>query len=316
MSNELSNGDRANHAAQHQSTSDFGCGQGHESTCFLKDYGQYAPLYEVVGSDLRCVCISDWQADRPDAKFLSGLDEGGSLGMETETRKCESSLPTRREQVEAQPVQSDGQTDASAIKNEMIEDYRRRLFRIYLKHAPEHIGRIPDLLQEHGSTKASLDALVSRALWEHLAKGSGECPSWVLMEPALDVSSDSAGGSKGIDAEVGRAEADKERVVCEMGKEVNLTFERISVSREPQYSDKYLEWISSQKWKSYDTYDSKGRQVRVKIHPTHMGQGHSGMPTAGRQLIFENDPDNGQYVKTWPPSLNGRRWTRAGWNGS
>ena len=29
-------------------------------TCFLKDYGQFAPLYEVVGSDLRCVCISDW----------------------------------------------------------------------------------------------------------------------------------------------------------------------------------------------------------------------------------------------------------------
>ena len=25
-------------------------------TCFLKDYGQFAPLYEVVGSDLRCVC--------------------------------------------------------------------------------------------------------------------------------------------------------------------------------------------------------------------------------------------------------------------
>ena len=50
-------------------------------TCFLKDYGQYAPLYEVVGSDLRCVCISDWQADRPDAKFLLGLDEGGNLGM-------------------------------------------------------------------------------------------------------------------------------------------------------------------------------------------------------------------------------------------
>ena len=152
----------------------------------------------MVGSDLRCVCISDWQADRPDAKFLPGLDEGGSLGMETEAKKCESPLPTRREQVEAQPVQSDGQTDASAITNEMIEDYRRRLFRIYLKHAPEHIGRIPDLLQEHGSTKASLDALVARALWEHLAKR-----------------------------------------------------------------------ISSQKRKSYDTYDSRGRQVRVKIKPTH-----------------------------------------------
>ena len=43
-------------------------------TCFLKDYGQFAPLYEVAGSDLRCVCICDWQADRPDAKVL-GFDE-------------------------------------------------------------------------------------------------------------------------------------------------------------------------------------------------------------------------------------------------
>ena len=120
--------------------------------------------------------------------------------------------------------------------------------------------------------KASLDALVARALWEHLAKSNGECPSGMLMQPTLDVSSDSAGSSKGIDAEVRRAEADKERVVCEMGKEVNLTFERKSVDGEPQYNEKYLEWISSQKWKSYDTYDSRSRQVRVKIHPTHMGQ--------------------------------------------
>ena len=35
------------------------------------------------------------------------------------------------------------------------------------------------------------------------------------MQPTLDVSSDSAGSSKGIDVEVGRAEADKERVVCD-----------------------------------------------------------------------------------------------------
>ena len=86
----------------------------------------------------------------------------------------------RGEHVEAQPVQSDGQADASLISHEMIEDYRRRWFRIYLQHAPEHIGRILDLLQEHGSTKASLDALVARALWEHLAKGIGECPSGVV----------------------------------------------------------------------------------------------------------------------------------------
>ena len=89
-------------------------------TCFLKDYGPFAPLYEVVGSDLRCVCISDWQADRPDAKLVPGLDESGNFVLKTETRKCESSKSMREERVEAQPVQSDGQTDASAITNEMI----------------------------------------------------------------------------------------------------------------------------------------------------------------------------------------------------
>ena len=40
-------------------------------TCFLKDYGQFAPLYEVVGSDHCCVCISDWQADRPSSCLVS-----------------------------------------------------------------------------------------------------------------------------------------------------------------------------------------------------------------------------------------------------
>ena len=53
-------------------------------TCFLKDYRQFAPLFEVVGSDLRCVCISDWQADRPDAKVLVS-DESGNFEMKTET---------------------------------------------------------------------------------------------------------------------------------------------------------------------------------------------------------------------------------------
>ena len=235
-------------------------------TCFLKDYGQYVPLSEVVGSDLRCVCISDWQADRPDARAVLGPDECGNSGMKTETIKCESSKSMREERVEARSVQSDGQTGASAITNEMIEDYRRRLFTIHLEHAPEHIGRISGFLQEHGSTKASLDALVARALWER------ECPTGIQMQPTLETSSDSVGSSTGIDTEVGRAEADKERVVCEMGKEIDLTFERKSVGGEPQYSNNYLVWISSQKWKSYDTYDSRGRQVRVKIHPTHMDQ--------------------------------------------
>ena len=135
------------------------------------------------------------------------------------------------------------------------------------------------------------------------------------MQPTLETSSDSVGSSKEIDTEVGRAETDKERVVCEMGKEIDLTIERKSVGGEPQYSNNYLEWTSSQKWKSYDTYDSRGRQVRVKIHPTHThgSRKHNGMPTAGRRPIFANDLDSGLYVRTWPLSLDGRRWTRAEW---
>ena len=61
------------------------------------------------------------------------------------------------------------------------------------------------------------------------------------------------------------AEADKERTVQDLGKYVGLTFER----SEPRYNEEYLEWIPSQKWKSCDTYDSRGRQVRVKVQPTH-----------------------------------------------
>ena len=44
------------------------------------------------------------------------VDESGHFGMKTETMKCESSKSMREERVDAQPVQSDGQTDASAIQ--------------------------------------------------------------------------------------------------------------------------------------------------------------------------------------------------------
>ena len=85
-----------------------------------------------------------------------------------------------------------------------------------------------------------------------------------------------------------------------MGKEIDLTFERKSVGGEPQYSDNYLEWISSQKWKSYDTYGSRGRQVRVKIHPTHMGQEDTmECPLPEDNLIFANDLDNMASLTGW-----------------
>ena len=156
----------------------------------------------------------------------------------------------REERVEAQFVWSDGQTDASAITTEMIEDYRRRLFRIYLRQ--NTVVRSPIFCSDTEARKRRWTRWML-VHWEHLGKGSGECPTGIQMQPTLDPSSDIVGSSKGIDTEVGRAEADKERVVCEMWKEIDLTFERKSVCGESQYSDNYLEWISSQRWKSYDT---------------------------------------------------------------
>ena len=57
------------------------------------------------------------------------------------------------------------------MSSEVIGDFRRKLFRNFLENAPGHICNIAALLQKHGSTKASLDQLVTRFLWEHLAQG-------------------------------------------------------------------------------------------------------------------------------------------------
>ena len=35
------------------------CKNVRRGTCYLEDYDQYVPLYEVIGSDLRAICISD-----------------------------------------------------------------------------------------------------------------------------------------------------------------------------------------------------------------------------------------------------------------
>ena len=117
----------------------------------------------------------------------------------------------------------------SPVSNEVIEDFRRRLFGIFLEHAPGLVGRIPVFLQKHGSTKATLDEPVTRVLWDHFTKGSGECTLGEPQQSTPDVSSGSTGRSTGIDAKAGRAEADKEWAVQGIGKDVGLTFERRSV---------------------------------------------------------------------------------------
>ena len=62
------------------------------------------------------------------------------------------------------------------------------------------------------------------------------------------------------------AEADKERTVQKSGKDVGVTLERRSMGWEQQHNEEYFEW---QKWKSNDPYDSRRRQERVKVQPSH-----------------------------------------------
>ena len=38
-----------------------------EGTCWMKDYEAHIPLYEIIGSDLRAICISDFDDAKPDA---------------------------------------------------------------------------------------------------------------------------------------------------------------------------------------------------------------------------------------------------------
>ena len=60
---------------------------------------------------------------------------------------------------------------SSAVSNEVIAYFRRRLFRIFLESAPNLIGTIPALLQKHGITKASLNELVTTCSVGALCQG-------------------------------------------------------------------------------------------------------------------------------------------------
>ena len=80
--------------------------------------------------------------------------------------------------------------------------------------------RCPISCRSTESQKASVDEHVLRVLWEHLAKGNSEHPLQESQQTALEASSESASSSKGIDAAAGRAEADKERTVQDIGMDL------------------------------------------------------------------------------------------------
>ena len=115
----------------------------------------------------------------------------------------------------------------------LSQDYRIRLFRIFLENAPGLFAKIPALSAEARKRQSIADELAHTCSMGALARGSGECPLGESQQ------TQSASSGKGIDADAGRAEADKEQTVKDIGKDVGLTFERRSVGGEPQYNEEY-----------------------------------------------------------------------------
>ena len=69
-------------------------------TCFLKDCGQCVPLYEIVGSDLRCICISNWDVTGQKQRCFQTCSR-----QDFPTSDCSTSLPLRLSRVEEEPME-------------------------------------------------------------------------------------------------------------------------------------------------------------------------------------------------------------------
>ena len=151
------------------------------------------------------------------------------------------------------------------------------------EHRPRagNIGNIPALLQKHGSTKASSDELVTRVLWKHLAKSGSDCPLVESQQTALEASGEGVSSSK-----TGRAEADKERTVQDIGKDVGITFERRSVGGKPQHVEEYLEWILAQKW----NFLPHVRLERTTSTSESSGRAHLDQEDADQLTLPKDDP--------------------------
>eukprot|EP00974_Lingulodinium_polyedra_P016933 1643196-Lingulodinium_polyedra.AAC.1 len=56
----------------------------------MKDYKAHIPLYEIVGSDLRAICISDFDENKGNAKRI----DGGFTYHVPRSRLCTDDVPS------------------------------------------------------------------------------------------------------------------------------------------------------------------------------------------------------------------------------
>ena len=72
---------------------------------------------------------------------------------------------------------SSGSDMKQSEQNLLKEEFRKKLFEVYLAHAPDGIHKIPGLLDKYGTHgREQLENLYSVVLWKLVAKGDGPCP--------------------------------------------------------------------------------------------------------------------------------------------
>ena len=103
--------------------------------CDLPDFGAELKLYEVEGSELRAICISEF-LEEPDEHILA---RGARAVVSSGERPIAA--------VVTSPYNTVGWTE---------ETFRTKIEAFYGKHNPDMVGRVADLLKEH---KGRLDRL-------------------------------------------------------------------------------------------------------------------------------------------------------------
>ena len=129
---------------------------------FLEDYGQYAPLYELVGSDRPCICTSDWNVRRQDTTLSPGARAIAHIPRFVSSGKG-ASRPSKQRVTRVHHF-----TRNSSGKDTTLEECRCRLAQIYMQHAPQQVAKIPNLLAEYEDNKESLDMAASAVTWKHV----------------------------------------------------------------------------------------------------------------------------------------------------
>ena len=103
-------------------------------------------LYEIIRSDLRAICISDFDDAKADA--VAEVQQTGASSSSKDT----------------------------PMTPHLLGEWRKTFFNLYMEHASEQVHKIPGIL-EYGHSSDTQENTRKSVVWEHAVKGVGRMPS-------------------------------------------------------------------------------------------------------------------------------------------